>query len=234
MRDLRIEVEEVRGFCDLPMSPGDYFELRGGRVTIPEGGYMCMWALAAILPMLPAKQRARDDSNDWLPRVERMMCPDPEGQVIYRILPLDQDQLPERPPRMLVDVDSCSGCRSCELACSWQKQRVYDPCQSRIQVDKDERKGLDRPVICRQCGVARCVQACTHGALSRNESTLAIAVDDSACTGCGDCVEACTFSAIRLRHGRAVVCDLCHGDPACVSVCVTGALRYGDKGGRRF
>ncbi len=234
MRDLRIEVEEVGGFCDLPMRPGDYFELRGGRITLPPGGHMCMWALAAILPMLPAKQRARHDSNDWLPGVERMMCPDPAGRVIYRIIPLEGPVAASRPPRMLVDAGACSGCRSCELACSWRREAVYDPTRALVQVDKDERAGLDQPNLCRQCGVAPCVEACPRGALSRDADTLAVMVDTGLCDGCGTCTDACAFSAIRLRDGRAWVCDLCGGDPACVAVCVTGALRYGDRGGKRF
>jgi hypothetical protein len=35
--NLRVIVEDVRGFCDLPLVPGDYFEVCGGRITIPEG-----------------------------------------------------------------------------------------------------------------------------------------------------------------------------------------------------
>ncbi len=234
MRDLRIEVVEVKGFCDLPMRPGDYFELRGGRLYIPDGGYVCMWALAAILPMLPAKQRARDDPNDWLPRVELLACPDPDGQVIYRISELGAGPRPPHPPRMLVDETACSGCRSCELACSWQKTGAFDPEAARIRVEKEERVGRDRPLVCRQCGTAACVRACPAGALSRHPLTRAVLVDTTRCQGCGACAQACPFAAIRVCAGKAVVCDLCGGAPACVERCVTGALRYGGRGGRRF
>lgn len=234
MRDLRIEVEEVQGFCDLPMRPGDYFELHGGRISIPQGRYVCMWALAALIPMLPAKQRARDDPNDWLPRVDRMMCPDPEGRVVFKITPLGNERLPCSKPRLLVDESACSGCRSCEISCSWQQAGVFDPELARIRVEKQEVTGLDRPRVCRQCGVAACVRACPGGAMSRDPDTLAVLIDERSCSGCGECARSCAFLAIRLVNGVAVVCDLCGGSPACVARCVTGALRYGTGGGRKF
>ena len=127
MFDLRVVVEEVRGFCDLPMRPGDYFEVRGGRIIVPEGKHICLWALSAMLPMFPAKQRKIDEENDWLPSTQHMCCPDPNGMVIYRIDRIDDDSIitqqavkkvnqeRNKPfPRMLVDEKVCTGCRSCE------------------------------------------------------------------------------------------------------------------------
>ena len=37
MYDLRIVVEEIKGFCDLPMEVGDYFEVHAGRIIVPPG-----------------------------------------------------------------------------------------------------------------------------------------------------------------------------------------------------
>ncbi len=230
VKDLRIQVEEVRGFCDLPMRPGDYFELRGGRVFIPEGKYVCMWSLAAILPMLPAKQRALQGPDDWLPGVRHMVCPDPKGGVVWRISSLDEDpgQEASRPPRMLVEESVCSGCRTCELACSFAHSETFHPSISRIQVDKDEPTGLDRPNVCRQCGVAPCLKACPEDALARHGETRAVLVDESRCSGCGLCAGECPFSAIQIVDGRALICDLCGGEPACVRMCATGALKFGE------
>ncbi len=66
MYDLRVTVESVAGFCDLPMKPGDYFEVRGSALVLPEGGHICIWALQSLMPFLPAKQRATNDPNDWI------------------------------------------------------------------------------------------------------------------------------------------------------------------------
>lgn len=235
MYDLRIVVEEVRGFCDMPMRPGDYCELRGSRLSVPEGRYFCMWALQSVLPLLPVKQRRTAEENDWIPRTFRVACPDPDGMVILRIEQIDPraERGTAGPlPRLLVDHRTCTGCRACELACSYRHEGAFAPSLSRIWVRKDEPAGLDEPVVCRQCGVARCVQVCSCGALSRDPCTGAVLVDAGLCMRCGDCAEACPFGAIRIHPDTALplICDLCDGDPACVGRCVTGALRYGRAG----
>lgn len=239
--DLRIIVEEVRGFCDLPMVPGDYCEVRGGRLIIPEGKHMCIWALAGILPMLPAKQRNIVEENDWLPSTSQMCCPDPNGLVIYRIERINEtnntketkETSVEKPfPRMLVNEKVCSGCRTCEMTCSFAHTEAFSVDESRVRIDKDEANGLDIPRICRQCGTARCVEACPRGALSRDPQTKAIVLDEEQCTGCLACQKACSFQAVQvhpLTH-RPMFCDLCGGNPQCVERCATGALTFGRAG----
>ncbi len=89
LKTLRVEVESVTGHCTSKMKPGDSFALRSGRLYIPPGKRICLYALQAVLPLLPAKQRALDD-GDWLKDDCRVLCPDPAGNVILRI-----DELPE-------------------------------------------------------------------------------------------------------------------------------------------
>ena len=43
-----------------------------------------MWAMQSVMPFLPARQRAGGDPNDWVPRVERFICPDPDGGVVLK------------------------------------------------------------------------------------------------------------------------------------------------------
>ena len=64
------------------------------------------------------------------------------------------------------------------------------------------------------------------GALNRDESTGVVVVDDSACTGCGDCITACPLHALALDEEKAIIfkCDLCGGDPECVKWCTREAL----------
>ena len=45
-----------------------------------------MYALASLLPLLPAKERKIDEPGDWLPEVREIQCPDPEGIVIWEII----------------------------------------------------------------------------------------------------------------------------------------------------
>jgi uncharacterized repeat protein (TIGR04076 family) len=84
LKNLRIEVESVRGRCTSRMQPGDHFTLRSGRLYIPPGRHFCLYALHAVLPLLPAKQRVLED-GDWLKEDSRVICPDPAGNTILRI-----------------------------------------------------------------------------------------------------------------------------------------------------
>jgi len=85
MYDLKVSVHQIKGYCNMPMKKGDYFVLRGGKISIPQGKYFCMWALQSIMPLLPAKQRNSHDEDDWLPETEFVSCPDPKGVVIMKI-----------------------------------------------------------------------------------------------------------------------------------------------------
>jgi uncharacterized repeat protein (TIGR04076 family) len=84
LHDLRVVVEEVGGQCTSGMRKGDAFTLRSGRLYIPAGRHFCLYALQAVLPLLPAKQRPLAD-GDWLEGANRVICPDPAGNVILRI-----------------------------------------------------------------------------------------------------------------------------------------------------
>lgn len=89
MYELRITVDKVLGQCTAnpPMKPGDYFSVRDGDIRIPDGGFICLWALQSLLPVIPPKEREnleeRDD--DWMWRVHHVQCADPEGRVIFKI-----------------------------------------------------------------------------------------------------------------------------------------------------
>ena len=90
MQDLKIVVKEIKGVCDI-MKVGDYCIARGSRLSIPESAHFCYYALSSILPLLPAKQRKIDEPDDWLPTTWEVECPDPEGQVILQIVPIEPD-----------------------------------------------------------------------------------------------------------------------------------------------
>jgi len=83
--DLRIQVVAIEGRSVCGLTVGDYFELTdSSRVRIPEGKHFCLYALSAILPLLPAKQRLLAE-NDWLERDTLVACPDPEERLIMQI-----------------------------------------------------------------------------------------------------------------------------------------------------
>jgi uncharacterized repeat protein (TIGR04076 family) len=83
--DLRVVVESIAGRSVCGMAVGDCFELtESAKLRIPDGGHFCIYALAAVLPLLPAKQRALPP-GDWLERDSRVACPDPDERLVMRI-----------------------------------------------------------------------------------------------------------------------------------------------------
>jgi uncharacterized repeat protein (TIGR04076 family) len=83
--DLRVTVESIEGRSVCGLSVGDYFELtRSSHLTLPPGHHFCIFALAAVLPLLPAKQRALEP-DDWLENETLVCCPDPGERLVMRI-----------------------------------------------------------------------------------------------------------------------------------------------------
>jgi uncharacterized repeat protein (TIGR04076 family) len=83
--DLRVTVERIEGRSVCGLRVGDYFELtESSRLRIPEGRHFCIYALQAVLPLLPAKQRRLPD-DDWLEQESLVCCPDPEERLVMRI-----------------------------------------------------------------------------------------------------------------------------------------------------
>ena len=82
--DLQVVVEEIRGTCTCGHTVGDWFELHGGKLSLPTGQAFCVYALQSTLPLLPAKQRPLQPM-DWMTTDTRVICPDPLCGVVMRI-----------------------------------------------------------------------------------------------------------------------------------------------------
>jgi uncharacterized repeat protein (TIGR04076 family) len=83
--DLRVEVVAPEGatlYCGA--KPGDYFELKGEMLHLPPGQGFSIYSLAALLPLLPAKQRVTHP-NDWMSTDAEVACPDPSCPSRLRI-----------------------------------------------------------------------------------------------------------------------------------------------------
>lgn len=83
--DLRVEVVAPPGatvYCGA--SVGNSFELRGEMLFLPPGQGFSIYSLAALLPLLPAKQR-KLDPLDWMATDAEVACPDPNCPTRFRI-----------------------------------------------------------------------------------------------------------------------------------------------------
>ena len=123
-------------------------------------------------------------------------------------------------PWVFRDYIRCSGCRLCEIACSLKHEGRIWPEASRVRVFMLV-PGAEVPHLCAQCSNYPCVASCPVNALSVNETTGAVIVDNEKCIACGKCIEACPGKVPHLHPNRKhiLICDLCGGDPECAKIC---------------
>ncbi len=130
--------------------------------------------------------------------------------------------------RFIVTPNLCTGCRTCELACSFTHAVGSVRGQTRIFPLDGGFKDLWVPVVCLQCDDPACVKSCLVDALKLNPQTGAIELNQEVCVKCMACIAACPFGCSLLdpQHNIIVKCDLCGGDPVCAHFCPTKALQW--------
>lgn len=132
---------------------------------------------------------------------------------------------------LIVDPEKCSGCRVCELACSYFHGQVFNPAKARIQIVSDKKETVFYPIICEQCEKAPCAEVCPVKAIFKNEETGAWITDIKKCIGCKLCVQACPVGIMNFDSdtGTSLKCDLCGGDTQCAKHCPMGVIEYVDE-----
>jgi tetrathionate reductase subunit B len=143
---------------------------------------------------------------------------------------------------MAVDTRRCVGCNACVIACKtenavpnggfrcWIAQETSGTFPSLAMQIRSER--------CNHCGDTPCVAACPTGASHVGEGGTVL-VTARKCTGCKACMAACPYGARSVHpDGYVDKCTFClhrvkvDKPPACVEVCPTRALTFGDLSDR--
>lgn len=142
---------------------------------------------------------------------------------------------------MVVDLRRCIGCHSCSVSCKTEHNVALGGFRTRVRYLNEERPAPQGttisflPLLCMHCQDAPCMDACPTEALERNGDGR-VEINYDKCVGDKACVSACPYGAIHIdpQTKQADKCDFCtdrtsHGlEPACVTVCPTEALRFGD------
>ena len=123
-----------------------------------------------------------------------------------------------------VDATKCSGCRRCEVNCSFFHSAKVGRGGARIKVVKIEGLGIDFPVVCQLCEERHCTR-CPESAIQIG-GLGQVVVSPTLCTACLACENLCPIGAIEVFDGIPYVCDLCGGDPRCVEACTMGAISF--------
>ena len=139
---------------------------------------------------------------------------------------------------MTVDQRLCVTCNACVLACKNENRVPEGAARSwTAQVEWGVFPNLSletRSERCNHCENAPCVTACPTQA-SHYEVGGIVDVDKDKCIGCKACITACPYE-VRYVHPEGYVdkCNFCLHRvtkgllPACVVVCPTSALAFGD------
>ena len=139
---------------------------------------------------------------------------------------------------MTCDQRLCVTCNACVVACK-HENRVPDGA-ARCWTAQVERGTFPHVTVetrserCNHCQDAPCVSACPTRASHYVEGGV-VEVDPDKCVGCKACTLACPYE-VRYVHPDGYVdkCSFCvhrvreGKEPACVAVCPTDALGFGD------
>ena len=145
-----------------------------------------------------------------------------------------------RTPRyaMTVDTRRCVGCNACVLACKAENKVPENGFRDWIATETDgvfpQLRQEIRSERCNHCEHPPCVSACPTGASHIADGGIVLVAHDK-CTGCKACIAACPYDA-RYVHPAGYVdkCTFCihrvreGRPPACVDICPTQALTFGD------
>lgn len=199
------------------------------------------------LPGRGRETRARDDAGMSTPQlgldtpVERFAARhdadlvDPTARWYSDRIPLTAPG-PGEQYAFQVDLDQCSGCKSCVAACHSLNGLDAGESWRSVGLLVGEEAGRARtqtvPSGCHHCLEPACLAGCPTNAYEKDPITGIVAHLDDQCFGCGYCELTCPYEVPKLNHRLGIVrkCDMCAGRlaageaPACVQACPTSAI----------
>lgn len=136
-----------------------------------------------------------------------------------------------------VDLDACSGCKACVVAChslngldeseSWRDIGTLIGEKAEAQVHQTV------TTACHHCADPACLNGCPTRAYEKDKDTGVVRHLDDQCIGCRYCELKCPYGVPKYNERLGIVrkCDMCHGRiaqgeaPACVQACPNEAIK---------
>jgi Fe-S-cluster-containing dehydrogenase component/DMSO reductase anchor subunit len=135
-----------------------------------------------------------------------------------------------------VDLDRCSGCKSCVTACHALNGLDDDETWRNVGLLRGQgRNNFQQTVTtaCHHCLDPACLNGCPVLAYDKDPLTGIVRHLDDQCIGCQYCIFMCPYEVPKYSRQRGIVrkCDMCqqrleHREaPACVEACPSQAIR---------
>lgn len=140
---------------------------------------------------------------------------------------------------MVIDTTKCVACMDCVVACKTENEVPEGLCRDwivqEVQGALPDLRMEIRSERCNHCDRPPCVDCCPTGASHVEPLGKTVQVTADLCIGCKACLASCPYDA-RYVHpdGYADKCTFCMHrvveglDPACVAVCPTRCMYFGD------
>lgn len=140
---------------------------------------------------------------------------------------------------MVINLDRCVGCHTCEIACKIENDVPLGIWRSWVkEIEKGKYPNVVRafrPTLCNHCENPVCVKVCPVGAAWKREDGMVL-VDPHLCVGCRYCMSACPYEVRYIHPQKGIIdkCDFCRTrvdaglKPSCVEACPNSARIFGD------
>jgi formate dehydrogenase iron-sulfur subunit len=163
--------------------------------------------------------------------------PHPRGEAFRDLIPLSAPGPGER-YAFEVDLDACSGCKACVVAC--HSLNGLDETESfrdvGLVLGTDSCGAPFQQTVtsaCHHCEDPGCLNGCPVLAYEKDPVTGIVVHLDDQCIGCSYCVLKCPYDVPKYNERLGIVrkCDMCHGRlaegeaPACAQACPTHAIK---------
>lgn len=138
-----------------------------------------------------------------------------------------------------INIDSCIGCRTCQVACKDRNDLEIGYLFRRVDTYETgifpNAKMYHYSHSCNHCASPACVANCPTAAMQKADDGT-VQHDDGLCIGCETCVKSCPYGVPQLIKGEGIVrkCDACAPfreagkNPVCVDACPMRCLEFGD------
>lgn len=218
-----IVIEELRPYLEENFQRLGLHVLGKNELGLEEIGELTPDSVRQVLTNLQLTSKGEKPELLNLPPRPPALCPGCPHRAFYYALNMVNQHVH-------CDNEKCVGCDICEYACSFEKEKVFNPIKSRIRSVRIGQT-FNTAVTCQACKDAPCVIACEPKAIRQSPETGAILVDEEKCNGCRWCMETCKYGAITLHPNtrKVMICDTCNGDPKCIPACPESALSLTGK-----